>query len=118
METIASVPSRFGCKGVSAGEWFPNMGGRSVDVVGLAPDPHGIHLHATGSCSPDFKAAAGHINPGQGKHDLRNPEGLDNGDLPHVFAAADGSADAEFFSIGSPWRAAACGRSSTKTGRR
>ena len=29
---------------------------------------HGIHLHATGSCSPDFKAATGHINPDQLPH--------------------------------------------------
>ena len=69
----------------------------SVDVTGLPPGGHGIHLHATGSCAPDFKAAAGHINPGKVKHGLRNPEGPDNGDLPNLFAAADGSARAEFF---------------------
>ena len=28
---------------------------------------------------------------------MRNPEGPDNGDLPNLFAAADGSAAAEFF---------------------
>ena len=69
----------------------------SVDVTGLPPGGHGIHLHATGSCTPDFKAAAGHINPGKAKHGLRNPEGPDNGDLPNLFVAADGSARAEFF---------------------
>ena len=69
----------------------------SVDVTGLPPGGHGIHLHATGSCAPDFKAAAGHINPDKVKHGLRNPEGPDNGDLPNLFAAADGSARAEFF---------------------
>ena len=70
-------------------------------VVGLPPGPRGIHLHATSSCSPDFEAAAGHIDPGQGEHGLRNPEGPDNGDPPHVLAAADGSAKAEFFSTAS-----------------
>ncbi|MCE2482129.1 MAG: superoxide dismutase family protein [Alphaproteobacteria bacterium] len=69
----------------------------SIDVTGLPPGGHGIHLHATGSCTPDFKAAAGHINPDKAKHGLRNPEGPDNGDLPNLFAAADGSARAEFF---------------------
>ena len=69
----------------------------SVDVAGLPPGGHGIHLHATGSCTPDFKAATGHINPGKVKHGLRNPEGPDEGDLPNLFAAADGSARAEFF---------------------
>ena len=69
----------------------------SVDVAGLPPGAHGIHLHATGSCTPNFKAATGHVNPGKVKHGLRNPEGPDNGDLPNLFAAADGSARAEFF---------------------
>ena len=58
---------------------------------------HRIHLHAVGSCTPNFKAATGHVNPGKVKHGLRNPEGPDNGDLPNLFAAADGSARAEFF---------------------
>ena len=44
-----------------------------VDVRDLPPGPHGIHLHATGSCSLDFKAAMGHINPGQVAHGLRKP---------------------------------------------
>ena len=69
----------------------------SVDVAGLPPGGHGIHLHAVGACTPNFKAATGHINPGKVKHGLRNPEGPDNGDLPNLFAAADGSARAEFF---------------------
>ena len=69
----------------------------SVDVAGLPPGAHGIHLHATGSCTPNFKAATGHVNPGKVKHGLRNPEGPDNGDLPNLFAAADGTAKAEFF---------------------
>ncbi|MCY4427209.1 MAG: superoxide dismutase family protein [Halieaceae bacterium] len=68
-----------------------------VDVTGLSPGGHGIHLHAAGSCAPDFKAATGHVNPGKVEHGLRNPEGPDNGDLPNLFAAADGSARAEFF---------------------
>ena len=69
----------------------------NVDVMGLPPGGHGIHLHAVGSCTPNFKAATGHINPGKVKHGLRNPEGPDNGDLPNLYAAADGSARAEFF---------------------
>ncbi len=69
----------------------------SVEAAGLPPGGHGIHLHSVGSCSPDFKAAKGHINPGKVKHGLRHPEGPDNGDLPNIYAAADGSARAEFF---------------------
>ena len=68
-----------------------------VDASGLPPGGHGIHLHATGSCSPNFKAASGHINPEGVKHGLRNPDGPDNGDLPNLYVAADGTARAGFF---------------------
>lgn len=68
-----------------------------VDVRDLPPGSHGIHLHAVGSCTPDFKAATGHVNPGKVMHGLRNPDGPDNGDLPNLYAAADGTASAEFF---------------------
>lgn len=69
----------------------------SVDVTGLPPGGHGIHLHAVGSCAPDFKASGGHINPEGVAHGLLNPSGGDNGDLPNLYAAADGTARAEFF---------------------
>ena len=68
-----------------------------VDVRDLPPGAHGIHLHAVGSCTPDFKAATGHINPEKVAHGLRNPDGPDNGDLPNLYVAADGTAKAEFF---------------------
>ena len=68
-----------------------------VEVAGLPPGAHGIHLHGTGSCAPDFKAAKGHINPSAVEHGLRNPNGPDPGDLPNLFVAADGTATAEFY---------------------
>lgn len=68
-----------------------------VEAWNLPPGPHGIHLHAVGSCTPDFKAAAGHINPDKVAHGLRNPDGPDNGDLPNLYVAADGTVQAEFF---------------------
>ena len=71
----------------------------NVEVAGLPPGAHGIHLHAVGACTPDFTAATGHINPDGVPHGLRNPEGPDNGDLPNLFVHADGSARAEFFTV-------------------
>ncbi len=68
-----------------------------VEARDLPPGPHGIHLHAVGSCTPDFKAAAGHINPDEVAHGLRHPDGPDNGDLPNLYVAADGTVQAEFF---------------------
>ena len=71
----------------------------NVEVAGLPPGAHGIHLHAVGACTPDFTAATGHINPNGVPHGLRNPEGPDHGDLPNLFVHADGSARAEFFTV-------------------
>lgn len=68
-----------------------------VKVTGLPPGPHGIHLHSVGGCTPDFKAAKGHINPDKRAHGLRNPDGPDNGDLPNLYVAADGTGMAEFY---------------------
>ncbi|MDD9985149.1 MAG: superoxide dismutase family protein [Spirochaetaceae bacterium] len=68
-----------------------------VELAGLPPGPHGIHLHAVGSCSPDFTAATGHINPDGAAHGLRHPDGPDSGDLPNLYVGGDGVAVAEFF---------------------
>lgn len=73
----------------------------TVEVSGLTPGAHGIHLHTVGACTPDFTAAGGHINPDEGLHGLLNPErstiAQDNGDLPNLYVASDGTASAEFF---------------------
>ena len=69
----------------------------TVELAGLPPGAHGIHLHSVGACAPDFTAAKGHINPDGASHGLRHPQGPDNGDLPNLFVAADGSAKAQFF---------------------
>ena len=74
----------------------------TVSVGGLVPGAHGIHLHAVGACTPDFKAATGHItSTDEALHGLKNPERTadngDNGDLPNLYAAVDGTAQAEFF---------------------
>ena len=68
-----------------------------VEVESLTPGGHGIHLHSVGSCTPDFKAAAGHINTNDKEHGLLNPNGIEDGDLPNIYAAADGTARAEIF---------------------
>lgn len=68
-----------------------------VEIEGLTPGGHGIHLHSVGACSPDFKASAGHINTGDNEHGLLNPNGVEDGDLPNIYAASDGTARAEIF---------------------
>ena len=58
----------------------------NVKVKGISPGLHGIHLHAVGSCSPDFAAAGGHHNPLVRQHGLNNPHGAHGGDLPNLVA--------------------------------
>ena len=69
----------------------------TVMVEGIEPGPHGIHIHAVGTCTPDFKASGGHINVDNRQHGLLNPNGPDNGDLPNIYATADGAVQAELF---------------------
>ena len=69
----------------------------NVEVFALPPGWHGIHLHAVGSCTPDFKQATGHINPDAVPHGLRHPDGPDSGDLPNLHVPDSGWVKAEFF---------------------
>ena len=68
-----------------------------IQAGGLPPGWHGIHFHAVGDCSdPDkFEKSKAHVNHDQSKHGMLHPDGPDEGDLPNVFANADGSVNAE-----------------------
>ena len=57
----------------------------NVQVAGLTPGRHGIHLHAVGQCvGPTFISAGGHHNPLGAQHGLDNPLGAHAGDLPNL----------------------------------
>jgi Cu-Zn family superoxide dismutase len=68
-----------------------------AELRGLSPGGHGFHVHEKGSCSPDFRAAGGHFNPTGLGHGLNHGSGSHAGDMPNIYAAADGSAVAEVF---------------------
>ncbi|SMC83745.1 superoxide dismutase family protein [Novosphingobium sp. B1] len=62
-----------------------------VNVKGLSPGPHGIHLHTTGKCeAPGFTTAGGHLNPTSHQHGTMNPAGPHLGDLPNIVVTSDG----------------------------
>ncbi len=64
----------------------------NVDVKGLSPGLHAVHVHAVGKCDgPAFTSAGGHFNPAQRKHGLKSPDGPHAGDLPNMYVAKDGS---------------------------
>lgn len=73
-----------------------------VEITGVSPGPHGLHLHTTGRCDgPAFASAGGHLNPGGHEHGALNPAGEHLGDLPNVTAGKDGRISAK---IRSPMR--------------
>lgn len=70
-----------------------------VDAGGLSPGWHGTHLHMVGDCSDiaKFQHAGGHIEINNTYHGLLYPHGPEDGDLPNLYVAGDGSAAAEMF---------------------
>ena len=78
-----------------------------AEMTGLTPGGHAFVIHETGACTPDFGAAGDHFNPAETEHGFIHPAwkrgesvGAHGGDLPNIYAAADGSARADFFTAG------------------
>jgi Cu-Zn family superoxide dismutase len=70
----------------------------TIKLQGLSPGPHALRFHETGVCEGDYVAAGGIYNPLGAKHGLLNDEGPMAGDLPNIYAGADGVAEAELMS--------------------
>jgi Cu-Zn family superoxide dismutase len=70
-----------------------------VQASGLTPGWHGAHFHEKGDCSDaGFKASGSHVHTGKAVvHGLLNPRADDNGDLPNIHVATDGTANVELF---------------------
>jgi superoxide dismutase, Cu-Zn family len=62
-----------------------------LEVRGLAPGLHAVHIHAVAKCEgPAFTSAGDHFNPTQRKHGLKNPDGAHAGDLTNMLVAKNG----------------------------
>lgn len=65
---------------------------------------HGVHIHETGLCAPDFGAAGAHFNPAGLEHGMQNPHGPHAGDLPNITIGGEGNSSyqalAEGFTLG------------------
>ncbi|SES64603.1 superoxide dismutase, Cu-Zn family [Salinibacillus kushneri] len=63
----------------------------TLNLSGLNPGLHGIHVHEYPKCEgPDFKSAGNHLNPDSKLHGLMHPEGPHLGDMPNIEADPDG----------------------------
>jgi len=72
-----------------------------IEATGLTPGWHGLHLHGVGQCAgPKFTSAGAHVkhDGSTAVHGLLNAEGPESGDLPNLYAGADGRGFAEVFS--------------------
>lgn len=67
-----------------------------LELTGLTPGFHGIHVHENSKCEgPDFKSAGSHLNPEGNQHGLMHPEGAHLGDLPNIEADSSGNVEGE-----------------------
>ena len=79
-----------------------------AEAQGLEPGGHAFIVHSVGACAPDFSAAGDHFDPDDTKQGFVHPNwnqrdseaGGHGGDLPNIYASADGSARADFFTNG------------------
>lgn len=72
-----------------------------LDLKGLAPGPHAIHLHTSGNCNTKvaFTSAGPDLSFEPNKlHGFLAPHGPHPGDLPNEYAAADGTIHASVIS--------------------
>ena len=90
-----------GADGSDMGTVTIEQGPRSLVIrarlQGLTEGGHGFHIHETGACEPDFGAAGSHLNLTGHSHGELEGEGTHTGDLPNIFAGADGVARADVF---------------------
>lgn len=64
-----------------------------LDVKGIKPGPHGVHIHAVSTCDikTKFDTAGGHFSPSPKNHGFMDRHGPHAGDMTNQFADANGN---------------------------
>jgi Cu-Zn family superoxide dismutase len=96
----AAVARLIDANGKPVGQAVFLQQGRSVrillDVSGLPPGMHAVHLHEVGRCDPpSFESAGGHFNPEKAQHGTMNRRGPHAGDLPNIVVETSGKGHLE-----------------------
>ena len=78
----------------------------ALEVTGLPPGEHGVHVHTIGKCdAPSFESAGPHWNPTESTHGLEGERGQHAGDMPNLAVAEDGTGTLNYRLIGGDWDA-------------
>jgi Cu-Zn family superoxide dismutase len=97
---VGTVATRRGKQGIQI----------SIDVAGLPPGQHGVHIHENAKCeAPGFESAGGHWNWTNKQHGHDNPRGYHAGDLGNLSVGADGKAQTSFLVASKDWDPKAAG---------
>lgn len=93
-DAIADISPASGSQVMGAVK-FTDMGNGSVnievEISGLTPGDHALHLHQNGDCSAaDGSSAGGHWNPTNMPHGKRGGGQYHKGDIANITAGADG----------------------------
>jgi Cu-Zn family superoxide dismutase len=91
---VADVQPTQGNKASGTVTFVERMGKIMADVelTGLKPGQHGIHIHEKGDCSaPDAMSAGGHYNPTNEPHGAPDADKHHGGDFGNITADANGN---------------------------
>lgn len=66
-----------------------------AELKNLPEGAHGFHIHETGACTPDFKAAGGHLVGDGDAHGFLETNEPHAGDMPNIHVPASGELQVE-----------------------